>query len=156
MTTTIRDLFRGAYPIGAADATTDPATARFLAICAGRAVDGAGGTFTATYDAGQSAPHGDLSVEPHASQSGLRGVISRFSGASLCSPFSGDRGVHYAESTIGTFRTRVAGRRVVLALNDVAISTCRDPARAKAQAERLAKAAAAHMARREPAQGTLL
>jgi 5-methylthioadenosine/S-adenosylhomocysteine deaminase len=66
-------------------------------------------------------------------------VISRFSGASLCSPFSGDRGVHYAESTIGTFRTRVAGRRVVLALNDVAISTCRDPARAKAQAKRLAK-----------------
>jgi len=34
------------------------------------AVDGAGGTFTATYDAGQSAPHGDLSVEPHTSQAG--------------------------------------------------------------------------------------
>jgi hypothetical protein len=40
VTTTIRDLFRGAYPIGPADATTDPATARFLAVCAGRAVDG--------------------------------------------------------------------------------------------------------------------
>jgi hypothetical protein len=40
--TTIRDLFRGAsgYPIGPADATTDPATARFLAVCAGWAVDG--------------------------------------------------------------------------------------------------------------------
>jgi hypothetical protein len=40
VTTTIRDLFRGAYPIGPADTTTDPATARFLAVCAGRAVDG--------------------------------------------------------------------------------------------------------------------
>ena len=40
VTTTIRDLFRGAYPIGPADATTDPATARFLAVCTGRAVDG--------------------------------------------------------------------------------------------------------------------
>src|SRR5262245_43528530 len=40
VTTTIRDLFRGAYPIGPADPTTDPATARFLAVCAGRAVDG--------------------------------------------------------------------------------------------------------------------
>jgi hypothetical protein len=38
--TTVRDLFRGAYAIGPADASTDPATARFLAVCAGRAVDG--------------------------------------------------------------------------------------------------------------------
>ena len=40
VTTTLRDQFRSAYPIGPADATTDPATARFLAICAGRALDG--------------------------------------------------------------------------------------------------------------------
>ena len=37
VTPTIRDLFRGAYPIAPADATTEPATARFLAVCAGRA-----------------------------------------------------------------------------------------------------------------------
>jgi hypothetical protein len=37
---TVRDLFRGAYPIAPADPSTDPATARFLAVCAGRAVDG--------------------------------------------------------------------------------------------------------------------
>jgi hypothetical protein len=40
VTPTLRDLFRTAYPIGAAGATADPATARFLAVCAGRAVDG--------------------------------------------------------------------------------------------------------------------
>jgi hypothetical protein len=40
VTTTIRDQFRDAYPIGPANATTDPATARFLAVCAGRAIDG--------------------------------------------------------------------------------------------------------------------
>src|SRR5258705_5268894 len=55
VTTTIRDLFRGAYPIGSADATTDPATARFLAVCAGRAVDG-GALYLAAKDA-QRANH---------------------------------------------------------------------------------------------------
>jgi hypothetical protein len=40
VSTAVRDLFLDAYRIGPADDATDPATARFLAICAGRAVDG--------------------------------------------------------------------------------------------------------------------
>jgi hypothetical protein len=40
VTSTLRDLFRAAYPIAPADNNTDAATARFLAVCAGRAVDG--------------------------------------------------------------------------------------------------------------------
>ena len=40
VTPAVRDLFRAAYPIAPADGTADPATARFLAVCAGHAVDG--------------------------------------------------------------------------------------------------------------------
>jgi hypothetical protein len=52
VTPTLRDLFRDAYSIAPADETTDPATARFLSICAGRAVDG-----VALYLAAKEAQH---------------------------------------------------------------------------------------------------
>ena len=44
----------------------------------------------------------------------------------------GDRGVHHAECAIGTFRTRTAGRRVILTLNDVVIGNHGEIARARA------------------------
>lgn len=40
VSTAVRDRFRDAYPMGPADAASDPVTARFVAVCAGRAVDG--------------------------------------------------------------------------------------------------------------------
>ena len=46
----------------------------------------------------------------------------------------GDRAVQYAECAIGTFRTRVAGQRVILTLNDVVIGNHGDQTRARAQA----------------------
>lgn len=49
--TSVRDQFRAAYPIAPADAATDAATAPFLRVCAGRAVDGA-----ALYAAAKPAP----------------------------------------------------------------------------------------------------
>jgi hypothetical protein len=50
----------------------------------------------------------------------------------------GDRGLQWAECecSIGTFRTRTVGRRVILSLNDVKIGNHGDAARARAQAER--------------------
>jgi hypothetical protein len=49
--TAVRDQFRAAYPIAPAGATDEPATAQFLRVCAGRAIDGA-----ALYTAARSAP----------------------------------------------------------------------------------------------------
>ncbi len=69
-------------------------------------------------------------------------------------PVYGDRAVHYAETAIGVFRTRAAGRRCVLSLNDVRIGNHGDAARARRQAERLIEATAAHLmgrARRQAA-----
>jgi hypothetical protein len=55
-------------------------------------------------------------------------------------PVFGDRAVHFAETAIGVFRTRAAGRRCVLSLNDVRIGNHGDSARARRQAERLIEA----------------
>jgi hypothetical protein len=60
----------------------------------------------------------------------------------------GDRGLQWAECSIGTFRTRTVGRRVILSLNDVKIGNHGDAARARAQAERLIEAVAEQMGRR--------
>jgi hypothetical protein len=73
VTTTLRDLFRGAYPIAPADATTDAATSRFLAVCAGRAVDGVA-LYLAAKDAQRAnqplpaKPVLDASLQPAATQ----------------------------------------------------------------------------------------
>jgi hypothetical protein len=60
----------------------------------------------------------------------------------------GDRAAQYAECAIGTFRTRVAGHRVILTLNDVMIGNHGDQARARSQADCLIEATAEHFARR--------
>jgi hypothetical protein len=60
----------------------------------------------------------------------------------------GDRAAQYAECAIGTFRTRVAGHRVILTLNDVVIGNHGDQARARLQADRLIEATAEHFVRR--------
>jgi hypothetical protein len=67
----------------------------------------------------------------------------------------GDRAVHYAECAIGVFRTRTAGRRVVLTLNDVAIGNHGDQARARAQADRLIEATAQHLMGRSRRQAAV-
>ena len=54
----VRDQFRAAYPIAPADASADAATAQFLRVCAGRAVDGA-----ALFVAAKAAP-GHLPPQP--------------------------------------------------------------------------------------------
>jgi hypothetical protein len=66
-------LFRGAYPIAAADAATDPAVARFLSVCAGRAVDGVAlyAAARAAHGAGEAlpaAPALDSTLQPAARQ----------------------------------------------------------------------------------------
>jgi len=64
-------------------------------------------------------------------------------------PVYGDRAVHYAECAIGVFWTRTAGRRVVMALNNVAIGNHGDTAQARAQADRLIEATAGQVGRRQ-------
>jgi len=58
-TTALRDAFRGAYPIAPASADADGDTARFLAVCAGRATDG-----VALYQAAKKAYAAHLQLPP--------------------------------------------------------------------------------------------
>jgi len=64
----------------------------------------------------------------------------------------GTRGVHCSVCALGVFRTMMAGRRVVLTLNDVTIGNHHDLAKARAQADRLIEATADYFVRRASAK----